>query len=111
MNTYIHTHTHTHKHAYIHTSTHTNAQTHAHTHTYAYNHTHTHTGASYSGLDTKEEAMEPTLVLCVEAFANTLLVPSGHVTFKDVYAAFKTQVNAIFVKICTLQLRHTSQKE
>jgi len=35
--------------------------------------------------------MEPTLVLCVEAFANTLLVPSGHVTFKDVYAAFKTQ--------------------
>ena len=49
------------------------------------------TGAAYPATDTKDQAMEPTLVLCVEAFANSLLVPSGHVTFKDVYAAFKSQ--------------------
>ena len=45
--------------------------------------------------------MEPTLVLCVEAFANSLLVPSGHVTFKDVYSAFKTQVIAILAWGCS----------
>mmetsp|Transcript_83177 Transcript_83177/g.121792 ORF Transcript_83177/g.121792 Transcript_83177/m.121792 type:complete len:586 (+) Transcript_83177:83-1840(+) len=45
----------------------------------------------YPGTDTKLEALEPTLVLCVDAFANSLLVPDGHVTFKEVFAAFKAQ--------------------
>jgi hypothetical protein len=45
----------------------------------------------FPGTDTKGEAIEPTLVLCIEAFANSLLVPSGHVTFKEIYAAFQAQ--------------------
>jgi len=48
-------------------------------------------GRKYPGTDTKLEALEPTLVLCVEAFSNSLLVPNGHITFKEVYSAFKAQ--------------------
>ena len=36
------------------------------------------------------ELLEPTLIMCIEAFANSMLVSQGHVTFKEVYAAFKT---------------------
>jgi len=49
------------------------------------------TGAQkYPGKDTKDEQIEPTLVMCIEAFANSMLVPEGHVTFREVFAAFKT---------------------
>ena len=36
------------------------------------------------------EQLEPTLIMCIEAFANSMLVPQGHVTFQEVYAAFKS---------------------
>jgi len=46
----------------------------------------------YPGTDTKLEALEPTLVLCVDAFANSLLVPDGHVTFKEVCVCIRVCV-------------------
>jgi len=45
----------------------------------------------YAGSDTKNDKLEPTLVLCIEAFANSLLVPVGHITFKQLYGAFEAQ--------------------
>ena len=45
----------------------------------------------YAGADTKAQAMEPALTLCVEAFANTMLVDTGESTFRDIYDAFKAQ--------------------
>jgi hypothetical protein len=44
----------------------------------------------YPGKDTKDEQIEPTLVMCIEAFANSMLVPEGHVTFRELFEAFKT---------------------
>jgi hypothetical protein len=45
----------------------------------------------FVGTDTRGEALEPTIVLCVEAFANTLLVAEGEVMFREVFEAFKSQ--------------------